>query len=154
LGEFLGAYVVVRKKSSIEHNSNYGFYLQKTEKLFEQNRRMQRVEESKGDSKALSKVLNSLNLSDSEYVEFSFKSITSTGVVFLFCDLRGSDFSNSMLSNCDFTFANLQGCDFRDTILTNCIFRHSNLKEADFTGAKMLFCDFTGSNFHLLKKSL
>lgn len=149
---------MLRKKAGFSNKKltpefgDYGFYIQKQRELLKEQRRREKIKEFKGDPVALSKILNRLNLSDSEYIEFSFSGIDSSGIVFLFCDLKGSDFSNSRLYNCDFTFANLQNCNFRDAVLRECTFRHTNLRGADFKDANLLFCDFTGSNIRLLNR--
>jgi len=73
----------------------------------------------------------------------SFSGITMIRTAFVFSDLRGSDFSKTVLKKCDFSFANLQNCNFSNAIMIDCIFRHANMKNANFTATDTLFCDFT-----------
>lgn len=131
---------------------NYDFYTKKSKELHAETRKKEKILELRDNPKALEKALNKLNLTDSEFINYSFKEISFEGTVFVLSNLAGTNFSDSVLNDCDFTFANLQNCSFENATLRNCIFRHTNLNGVDFSGAKTLFCDFTGSNINLIRK--
>lgn len=100
-----------------------------------------------GDINVLSQLVSESVFNDCEYMNFSLSGIKATRAAFVFTDLRGCNFSNSILKGCDFTFANLQNCNFTDALIENCNFRHANLKNANFQGVHSVFSDFTGAEF-------
>lgn len=88
-----------------------------------------------------------------------------------FRDLRGSNFSNTDLSGCDFHEAdlrpladsspfasadslirtvfvdsNLDGANFTDSIASRCVFISTSARHTNFSGAQLMLADFTDAD--------
>ena len=69
------------------------------------------------------------------------------GFGFIEMDLKGADFSNSLLVQAYFRGANLENVNFKNADLTNAYLMNANLKNANLDGAKMEKAQTNGAIF-------
>jgi BTB/POZ domain-containing protein KCTD9 len=146
--EIVSKYDYLGYKKSLRQQNRYSIYTRNREDQYQPNDELKKtLLKAKDDIDVLSDLVSGAVLNDGEYSNFSFRQIRAKRTAFMFSDLRGCDFSDSVLTDCDFTFANLQNCNFSGAVITNCIFRHANLKRVNFSDADTILCDFTGAEF-------
>ena len=138
---------IVNQKKFSDFNMGTSRYENYSEKNSRNKRDLSptNIKKFQNSPKSLSELVSGAILNEGEYMNLSFSGVIAIKSVFLFCDLSGCNFINSILKECDFTFANLQNCNFNGAILEGCSFRHTILKNSTFIGADILFCDFTGA---------